>query len=72
MKIVNENFVQYWRTLFTNVTLPYMSHSKLFIVNKAHGKTDCHSWFKDGLSLVRHRWPKRNMRVCMGKIEFET
>ena len=19
-----------------------------------------------------HRWPKRNMRVCMGKIEFET
>ena len=21
---------------------------------------------------VNHRWPKRNMRVCMGKIEFET
>ena len=19
-----------------------------------------------------HRWPKRNMRACMGKIEFET
>ena len=19
-----------------------------------------------------HRWPKRNMRVCMGEIEFET
>ena len=23
-------------------------------------------------SKVIHRWPKRNMRVCMGKIEFET
>ena len=22
--------------------------------------------------LFEHRWPKRNMRVCMGKIEFET
>ena len=21
---------------------------------------------------LEHRWPKRNMRVCMGKIEFET
>ena len=21
---------------------------------------------------VHHRWPKCNMRVCMGKIEFET
>ena len=22
--------------------------------------------------LLHHRWPKRNMRVCMGEIEFET
>ena len=24
------------------------------------------------LSKCRHRWPKRNMRVCMGNKEFET
>ena len=22
--------------------------------------------------MLRHRWPKRNLRVCTGKIEFET
>ena len=27
----------------------------------------------DGISVIfSHRWPKRNMRVCMGSNEFET
>ena len=45
MKIVHENLVKHQGTLLTiNVKHPYMSHTKLFIINKVHCKTDSCSW----------------------------
>ena len=38
--------------MFTNVTLPYMSHSKLFIVNKAHGMMGCPQSVTGGPSVI--------------------
>ena len=50
-------------TLGTRAEIPYLLFKKS-LENLKTGKSDIFS--------LEHRWPKRNMRVCMGKIEFET
>ena len=48
----------------------YVLSIKAFDIYARHFEYSCMRCFV--IIMFDHRWPKRNMRVCMGNKEFET